>query len=854
LSTTEKKSFVDKNSRGKKESVRLLGDGEAIVLDPKGKKDNEFAGFAEVSDARNLDERPAHLPDDQPPGSAPPGANRQRRRRDDSHQGALVPREDLSPAHLPYLQAINEAYQPVLEGEVDGLDIARYWRIVNRHKWGIISVTLIVLVIGFLNALLKTPIYRAQTTLVAEPFQRKVTLKEEYINNAAVYLFYDTQFDIIRSRAIAERVVDDLGLVEQARKAEEELAQASNEPKGNLAVLAEAVRGWLDWRRWLGGTQQESDLAPPSNADLRKSLVETVRSSVSVQGGKQSQIINISYEDADAREAARRANAVAKAYVGYGSDIRFQTSQRTNEWLQDQIVEVRDDLKQAEGELLAYQKNTGMIASSDRQAMMNDSLEKLNEQLVDAIRRRSEAQLRYEQVRNITASNLAKVESIESFAKDFSVNRILIEIRDAQRQVGELKGRVTEEHPLFKEARLKVLETQLALMREISAVTGRLRSEFEVASAQQKEIQQLIQNEKKEIGDTTADALELVRLERNVENQRGLYEALLVRLQETDVTNDLDASNIQILDAASAPLVPFKPNKVRIMMLAGILGLGLGILLAFLREHLDRTLKTLDDIEEKFGITALGMVPLIKGKKHHRAESYYLDNPRSPFAEKINHIRTSLLFSSIDNPPRTILITSATGGEGKTTLATNLAASFSQLDRTLLLEVDLRKPALAARLGIANTQGLTDLLADLDLANEVINPVLDSDKLFLLTCGTHPPNPLELLSSQRFRQVLEKLQEHFRYIVLDGPPLLAVSDAAVLGHLADTTILAARFEATSTKMVKDALSLMRKARVDPEGVVLAQADTKRMAYYGGHYYHWEPRIIRVSELFRHGSS
>ncbi|MDJ0739238.1 MAG: polysaccharide biosynthesis tyrosine autokinase, partial [Gammaproteobacteria bacterium] len=285
----------------------------------------------------------------------------------------------------------------------------------------------------------------------------------------------------------------------------------------------------------------------------------------------------------------------------------------------------------------------------------------------------------------------------------------------------------------------------------------------------------------------------------------------------------------------------FKPNKTRIILVAAVLGLMLGIALAFLREHFDRTLKTLDDIEEKLALTALGIIPLVRERKKSNPDTQYLSDPRSPFAEKINHIRTGLLFSSIDDPPRTLLITSATSGEGKTTAAINLAAAFAQLDRTLLVEVDLRKPTLRERLHAAPRKGLADLVLDPGLAREVIQPVDGADKLHLLTCGTRPANPLELLSSQQFQALLNKLQQHYRFIVLDGPPLLAVSDAAVLGHIVDETIMVAKAESTSIKMIKDASALLRKANLLPVGVILAQADSKRMAYYGGGYYHYDQR-------------
>lgn len=763
----------------------------------------------------------------------------ERRHSQDAH---VIRREPLRTNPAPYLQAVNEAYHPVIEAEQeDAIDLARYWRIVNRHKWGILSITLLVLVIGTLNALSKTPIYRAQTTLVAEPFQRKVTVKDEYINSAAVFLFYDTQFDIIRSRAIAERAADDLRLVEKARANYENAQDKAEEPKTGVALLIDTVAGWFDWRHWVSDSVEAQEVvAPPTDEQLREGVISEVQGGTSVQGGKQSQIINIYFEHSDPNEAARRANAVASAYVRYGVDTRLASSQRTNQWLQDQIIEVRGALKKSEDALLAYQSQTGLVDTNQQQEISNDRLRELTTTLIEVKSRSAEAKLRYQRAQQLELEG-ADPDTMATILQSNNVKQLALELTRIERDMGELKSRVTEQHPLMKKANVELDEARKALRKEFNKVLNSLESEAQVAAAKTREIQDLIDAEKTEIGNSTGDTLELIRLERDVENNRKLYEALLIRLQETDVTSDLDTSNIQILDAASAPKAPYKPNKTRMIMLSAILGLGLGVLLAFVREHLDRTLKTMDDIEEKLGLTALGMVPLVRDRKHNEPASEYLGKPRSPFAEKINHIRTGLLFSSIDNPPRSVLVTSATGGEGKTTLAINLAAAYSQLDKTLLLEVDLRKPAISERLGIDHKLGLTDLIVDPGLGDQLIRPLKEGSNLYVLTCGTRPQNPLETLSSQQFAHLLKQLRRYFRYIVLDGPPLLAVSDAAVLGHLVDTTVLVAKAETTSLKMIKDALSLMRKARLEPLGVVLSQADTKRMAYYGGHYYHYDKR-------------
>ncbi|MFT5391703.1 MAG: succinoglycan biosynthesis transport protein ExoP, partial [Gammaproteobacteria bacterium] len=293
--------------------------------------------------------------------------------------------------------------------------------------------------------------------------------------------------------------------------------------------------------------------------------------------------------------------------------------------------------------------------------------------------------------------------------------------------------------------------------------------------------------------------------------------------------------NVRVIDRAEVPSAPYKPNKRRMIIVAGLVGLFVGIGLAFFRERLDNTFRTPATMEEKLGISSLGVVPLITNE--HVPEREVLENPRSLFTENINHIRTGLLFSNIDNPPQMIAITSASSSEGKTTLSANLAAAFAQLDRTLLIEVDLRKPVLARRLGIASVPGITDLVAGQVEREQCLHQVSEKSPLFVISCGAMLPNPLEFLSSARFAETLAELREHFTYIVLDGPPALAVSDAAVIGHLADAVILAVKAESTTHKMSQEAVSRLNRATVRITGGVLCQADIERMAEYGGGYYY-----------------
>ncbi len=736
----------------------------------------------------------------------------------------------VAPAEIP---------DAALEDE-ETIDLAHYWRVIRRHKWGILSITLLTLIVGVLYTISATPIYQARTVLLADPIQPNVNSQNQYVNTALVYLFYETQYEIIKSHSVAEKAVDKLGLVEKYRQKQELAAgeEQTEEPKDFLQRLKAWKKELGNWKQWL-----PLDLAPeeekqePSDQQLRRQLAGQIQGNLQVKGGKQSEIINISYQSPDPREAADVANAVADAYMEFSLDARLKGAKKTATWLNEQLAELRRKLRESEQALEAYQKAHGLVDSSQQAQIASTRLSTLNAELIKAQTQRSEAEILYNQVKSLKGRQ-GDYASLGPVLNSPSVRTLVQEESKLARRMKELSERYGEKHPKMIAARSDLQEARRALQREVNKVVDNIAKKYRMAQAQEQKIQRLIRKQQQEISELKGTNFELARLEREVENNRRIYETFLARFQEADVSEEYDATNVRIIDSATVPKAPYKPKKAQVILISVVLGLFLGVLVAFLREALDNTFKTTTDIEEKLGIPSLGLVPLVKRRGRINPESQFLADPRSQFSENINNIRTGLLFSNVDRPPQVILITSASGSEGKSTLAANLAASLGQLDRTLLLEADLRKPSLSNTLKLPRKPGLSDLVAkNTDMAHFKV-PLVGNEKhgFYAIPCGTLPPNPLELLSSEHFRVLLRRLRDQFRYIVIDGPPLLAVSDAIVLGQEADSVILTIKAESTTIKAAREAISRLHKANVHITGAVLSQAEPKRMAYYGGHYY------------------
>ncbi len=720
--------------------------------------------------------------------------------------------------------------------EEETIDIGQYWRVIKRHKFGIFNITLVCLIIGILAALSSTPVYKAETKLVADPMQPNLDTRDQYVNSALVFLFYETQYEIIGSQRIAQKAVERLNLVERHKA-----GQLTNPDKEQSFAFIQQIKE-IDLvkqiKDWLPITQTAEEKTEPSDDALRVTLASKIQAGLKIDGGKQSQIINIGYEDPDPKLAADIANAIAESYVQYGLESRSSGAKETSVWLNDQLSDLKSKLKTSEAALQAFQKSHSMVDTTQQQQLAGTRLSTLSTELIRAQTKRSEAEIRYDQIR-LKYEN-GDYTTLSPMLNKPSVQSLEQEMTKLSRSVKDLSERYGDIHPKMIAARADLSQAKQNFEAEVDKVVDSIRKEYQAALTQEKEINALINKEKSDLGGIRGSSFELASLEREVLNNQKSYESFLIRYQEANISEKYDASNIQIIDKALVPENPFKPNKPRFVIIAVVLGLFMGILFAFLREHLNNTFKTIEDLEEKLQLPSLGVIPLVeKNKRSIKPEQQVLFDTRSPFAESVNNIRTGLLFSNIDNPPKTILVTSATAMEGKSTLATNLAASLSHLDRTLLLEIDLRKPSIAKYLGIKPIPGISDqaLNKESKLEDAITQVGGEDSKLYVMPAGSFTPNPIEFLSSDAFKQLLEKLKTMYTYIVLDGPPVLAVSDAIVVGHLVDSVIIAVKAESTKTQMTQETINRLRKGNVQVTGTVLTQVDAKRMEAYGSHYYY-----------------
>lgn len=711
----------------------------------------------------------------------------------------------------------------------DTIDISQYIRILKRRKWTIILVTFLSLVLGVYYLSKATPIYQASAKIQADPVQPNATAQDQYIMNSMVFLFYETQYEIIQSRKVAETVVDKLDLVNKYKIELEEL-KAEGGNKVLLDPLKTFIKGFI--------TDEEEQKSGPielTDNQLRTMLAQGIQAGLSVSGGTQSQIINISYQSEDPLIAADIVNAISESYIEFGLEARLSQIKDTAEWLSEQLEELRVTLQESEDKLRNFRLSQNLMDTEQQQRIANTQLQTLNTELVRAQTQLSQAKDLYSQITQLEREG-GDYRSLGPVLQSNTIRDLVREESTLSRKVQELSERYGEKHPKMIAARSDLASAQANLDREAAKIVESIKKDYRSAQVQEQNIKRLISETREGLQSYQGDSFELTRLEREVENNRRIYESFLGKLMEADVSGDYDASNIRIIDNATIPEYPVKPRGALIIAASLVFGAFFGVVFAFARELMGNVFRTPDQLEQELSLPSLGITPLVKKKKGNVApEKQYIADQRSTFAEAINTIRTGLVFSNIDNPPKTILITSTNGSEGKTTLAINLAVALSQMDKTLLIEMDLRKPAVSRDLGIKADMGLSDLLSGKTDTN-VFHQVEGAPNLSVITCGTIPPNPMELISSKRFANLLQSLRERFTHIVIDSPPTLPVSDSCVLAKMVDATIVAVKAEETKIRMAKETITRLNKVHATITGVVLTQASPQKMSYYGEHYY------------------
>ncbi|WP_107853128.1 GumC family protein [Oceanimonas marisflavi] len=712
----------------------------------------------------------------------------------------------------------------------DEIDLLALWHSIYRRKWSIISLTLVVAMLAVLVVFNITPTYRASSTLLIENKAPNVmTIEQVYGVEDAGSEYLQTQFELLKSRALAERVVRELVLD----------THPEFDPRQQPAPL-------LNWRGWLSSVKMlvaPSDLESkqPSEADIFDAVVGAFRSRVAVEPQGKTQLVQVSVDMADAATAARAANALAQGYIESQLEAKLNMTETATSWMNQQLGGLKGKLEDSERRLQEFMQQENLVNLDGITTVSADELSNTGQRLTDARRARNAAESQYRQVAAMKGAGYRRLASVPAVMSDPVVAQFKAAEATANAKVQELSRRYGPKHPTMVAAQTELNAARASLRAQVEQVVASIENSYQLALANERGLQSAFEQNKEQIQSINRNEFRLRELQREVDTNRSLYDTFMTRLKETTATQDLDTVNARIVDRAVVPNQPIKPQKSLIVALATLLAFMLGIGLALLVDILNNTFKGTEDVENKLNLPVMGILPLLKNKQtgEHVAKLFH-ENSNKPFNEAVRTIRTGFVLSGMDHPYTITLVTSSVPGEGKSSVSSNLAAALGQMEKVLLVDADMRRPTVAKNYGFAvGTPGLANLIAGTAKLEECIQQV---DGIDVMSAGTVPPNPLELLSSDRFDSIIKVLADRYDRVIIDSPPTQAVSDALVLSQHANAVIYVVKSESTSVPQVETGVGKLLQLNAPIKGVVLNQLDVKKAAKYGysygGYYDHY----------------
>lgn len=680
------------------------------------------------------------------------------------------------------------------------LELSTILKIVREWRWVIAGLTAAGLAVGIAYALITTPMYRAWVMLQVNPPKVQILDDDSGMNAPAQSPrdLVETQVGLLQSTSLAQQVAQDLGLanspafVDQARDPRARLRAASTKVRESLTII------------------------PPSEG----------------------QLIRFSVSSDSPQMAANIANGVAAAFIKSNLQRGYDSSAYARNFLQRQIAKTRMELESSERQLVAYAQAQGIIntgsgapgsTTTDANSPEGNSLVALNTALADATAKRVAAEGAYRAARS---SGVTSTENQSS--QPLRQSRAAL-----QAEYQEKRTTLKPDHPQLVSLQAQIRELDKQIDRENSSVeAGRineLRTNYEAAAAAEKALQRRVSDLKSDVLNLRGRSIQYAILQRDVDTNRALYDALLQRFKEVGVAGGIDTAPVSIVDNAGPPVSPYKPNLILNIIVGLVGGFLLGLLAAIILEYLNDTIKTREDVRQKLRLACLGAIPLRSGKGSFIED---LADPSSAISEAYSTVAASLRFSTESGIPKTILLTSARPSEGKSSSAVALAQIFARRGMpVLLIDCDLRKPAFQSP---SDHAGLTKLLTNDDPIAAYVSPTR-FENLSLLPAGQVPPNPADLLSTSRFSAILREASAQFDLVIIDAPPMLGLADSALIASISKYVIFVVESGKTRTSLAREAVRNLKASGAHVIGATLTKSTEDHSGYGYGYGYGYKQK-------------
>lgn len=672
---------------------------------------------------------------------------------------------------------MREGQEYPFEMQEDQLDIKHYIYIIQRRFWYFVVIFVVVFLLSLIHSFRQVPVYQAATTLIIEPDFPQIVNIDEFSQVKSSKEYYETQFNIIRSRNVLQKTLE--------------------------------------------------ILEPDVSAEFKDSdnPVNAFRSRISVEPVKDTRLVKIIISHTNPELAASQANGLADAYIQHNLEDRQKSSKSAFVWLAEQVKIMESNVEESERKLLKYKENEDIVSLDKRQSLLEERMSKTNEEYLREFNKRVELETMLHEIQGLQ-SDREMSESLPQILDDPFIQQLKQEYSKTELELAKVSMKYKDKHPQVIALKSQLENINQRLQAEIRKIAKRIEIEWRIAKTKENTINSNLSAFKRESMHLANLAIEYGVLSREAESNRKLYEVLLHRMRETDISGNITYNNIRMIDQAQVPKSPVSPNRKRDAMLGLLLGLGLGIGVCFLLDYFDDTIWKEDDVTRYLNQPLMGMVPQVVD--FHGEDSTIIERA-------YREIRTVLNVYKKDHALKTLLLTSALKEEGKSTSVLSLGKSFAQLNlKVLLIDADLFKPTLSKQLGVVDHAGIYDYYFKGKPVDEIIVST-EYDKLFVVPSGLIAPNPSEILSSEKLQNLITQVKNEFDLVLIDSPPVTAALEIAAMGTVVDGIALVVRANKTSIAVIKRVLNNIKVMHGNMVGVILTWA--RQLNRYQDYYYY-----------------
>ncbi len=743
--------------------------------------------------------------------------------------------------HLPqippsegYYQLPPTGYSYLPPREEKEVHLRDYWKVIWKRRWTVLALFFIVLITTAVATFTMKPIYRATASIqINKENPQVMDFKEIFSVNMWDLDYYQTQYKILESRTLAKRVLQTLKLSEHPEFQPQPLT-AFQQWRSNLLKPIFNLFSSLKTTSAKGKSVPEKD---PSESPDETALVNDFIGKLKIEPIRNSRLVKVHFDSNSPELSPRVVNTLADSYIQLSVESRFIATEKIREWLAKELDGLKAKVERADEALQAFGSKHDIISLDEKENVTMQRLTELNEALTRAESERMAKEALYRQTKDKNSEALPSI--LE--------NKLVMDLKQAfiqlEAQYMKLSETFKPEYPEMVRLKNQMQSIKRRMDAEIGKIVTGIKNEYESSLRREYLIRQAFDQQKAKVMEMKDQAIQYNILKREADTNKELYKGLLQRMKETSVSAGLTVSNIQVLDKAERPTGPYKPNVKLNLLLAMVVGLFLGIGLAFFFEYLDNTVKTPEEVEQLIRLPSFGMVPEISYEKRKRVDSgasYPVElvthgHPKSILSEAYRNIRTSILLSFSEKPPRKIVITSPNPSEGKTTTVINTAIALSQTGaKVLVIDGDMRHPRIHKVFNGEDGAGLSNFLSGNAPLDSIIKKT-DVPNLYFIPAGPIPPNPSELIGSNLFKEMIKVLGSRFDHLVLDSPPALGFADSIILSASVDGVVLVVLGGKTPRETLQRAKEILCQVNAKILGVVINRVDIHRSDY--GYYYY-----------------